>query len=223
MGGALRLLAGLNCYDVFAIPDWKALYPVSSDPPAPTARVSFDVLETGCGVVEGDAPIFTNLTGNVLVGCSSTLWASGVFHVAIRLLTPNGLKRLALCRTMVVYPSGVAAGPPDLSTVPIRLLLPHALQVNGAQYPLRADLPAGTVVELTVDSDAMVVRLRIGDWDSGAIEIVPPSLPLPLFPYFLFDAGDSFEVLPQGAGPSPSLSPRPDSSRRATPSDHGDG
>jgi len=98
-----------------------------------------------------------------------------------------------------VCPSGRLL-PPSPSCpvlVPLRILLPSgSLLVNGVESRFPGDQPAGTVVRLTVDFDLMAVRLSVGDWDSGVLDVVPAFRPEPLFPYFLMDSGDSFEVVP---------------------------
>jgi len=123
-------------------------------------------------------------------------WDSGVLEVGVRLRTPNGLRRLGLTHRPVVSPAGMPVVP-SMSEVPLRILLPSgSLLVNGVEYRFPGDQPAGTVVRLTVDFDLMAVRLSVGDWDSGVLDVVPAFRPEPLFPYFLMDSGDSFEVVP---------------------------
>jgi len=207
MGATLTNIASFESLDVFLVPNWKALYPSRlRASPRPSQGIVFDLCEESLARHDDR---YTNVSQDLSVGQSSTPWSAGILHVAVRVLTPNGLRRLGLCHQLMVSVEREFSGVPPLTEIPIRVLFPGAFQVNGKEYPIPRDLPAGTLVRLTVDFDAMVIQLRIGDWDSAVIDMAPPALPLPLYPYVLLDAGDAFEVLRPKECPVPALAPSP--------------
>eukprot|EP00668_Euglena_longa_P021191 GGOE01026358.1.p2 GENE.GGOE01026358.1~~GGOE01026358.1.p2 ORF type:complete len:138 (-),score=14.56 GGOE01026358.1:428-841(-) len=92
-------------------------------------------------------------------------------------------------------PLGLGGAWQKLYSVP----LSPTLRLAGGlrSYHFEGDLSAGTEIRLKVDLDNMTLQLSVDHWDSGVIHIDPQLISSPLFPAFLFDSGDAFEVLPR--------------------------
>eukprot|EP00667_Euglena_gracilis_P011101 EG_transcript_11327 len=177
-----------------SIQDFSDIVPRIKFVPHPE-RVVFDLLERGV-LVEGEHR-YSNHGAGLIVGQSSFGWSSGVLRLAVRLLNPPGLRRLALVQTFIINKAGNFVCPP-LEQFPIRMLFPlNVLKVGDAEYFFDSDLRAGTEIRLKLDVDLMTLQLQVGDWDSGVIRLDPQLLSSPLYPAFLFDSGDAFEVLPR--------------------------
>eukprot|EP00667_Euglena_gracilis_P012627 EG_transcript_12968 len=157
-------------------------------------RVIFDVREFGAER-EGEHR-YVNRTEGLMFGQGSSGWSTGVFRIAIRTLTPCGLRRLGMTQKFIINDFGQFECP-AAEEVPIRLIMPlNNFYAGGQEFTFEDDLPAGTEIRLKVDFDELTAELRVNDWSSGVIRIDPTTITAPLYPYFLLDAGDAFEVLP---------------------------